>query len=118
VVVARRGGRHAAFDLVERQWIGAGAQQLAGVRVVEHQGDRFDPNDDRRPPMDLVGWIQAVPITRSLPYQTMANPPDRDLCPIATDPVPVSTGASILESTQGSTQLESPCTVVRMACGR
>jgi DNA-binding CsgD family transcriptional regulator len=31
----------------------------------------------------------GVPITRWLPYQTMANPPNRDLCPIATDPVPV-----------------------------
>jgi hypothetical protein len=50
----RRGGRWRPG-----RW--CGAQQLAAVQVVEHQGGRFDPNTDPAPVEDLRGENDELP---------------------------------------------------------
>jgi hypothetical protein len=43
------------LDLLRSKRVGAGAQQLAAVEVVEHQGGWFDPDPDPAPAEDLRG---------------------------------------------------------------
>jgi hypothetical protein len=53
----RAGGPDATqqLHLLRGQRVGAGAEQLAGVQVVEHQGGRFDPDTDPAAAEDLRG---------------------------------------------------------------
>jgi hypothetical protein len=61
-----RGGGPAGADapqplhLLRQPWVGAGAQQLAGVQVVEHQRGRLDPDTHSASAEDLRGQDDAL----------------------------------------------------------